>query len=335
MAAVNPWAAKNLPPVVVVSGTAHHARRREVQRAIKTLQERKYRLLRIDGSDHQTLEGLVASRGFMTAGSTLVVVSNPEKVDPAIILKHYERGDGDTLFLLVQDGGLSRKKTDPLKEVLAGIPQKLHATFEAPKPWDAEKVAVKFLEELAQEHGMKLADNVASGLVSIQGTDLGFLEFELLKCVLLARSEGVDTIEVAHVRGTLALVSKAGVDPVVKAVATKNTKALLRALDRLRTSYPQNSPPTMLVCAWLGKAATRWLHVATLRRLQVPEEDLARMINMNPYVYKREILPVLARWKVADLVKLLKRIAGVTRAVRQGKIDPWIALESGLVSALR
>ena len=336
MAAVkNVWQSKVLPPVVVVSGSDHHRCRQEVKRAIQTLQSRGHRLLRISGEDHQALDGLVASRGFLTAGPVLVVVDKPEKVDPAIVLKHYDRGPGSTVLLLYQEGGLSRKKDSSLKQILGKIPKNLHAQFQAPKPWEAGKEAVKYLTSFVAEQGMTLDPRVAPALVSIQGTDLGLLQFEMLKCVLLARSQGVTEVAVSHLQATLSPISKASVEPVVRAMAVKNPRNLLRALSRLRSSYPETSPPTMLVCVWMGKAATRWLHAASLRALRVPDEDVAKMIGMHPYVFKKEVAPILVKWSVPEIVKLLTRITVITQSARTGKRDPWLLLEAQFLGSAR
>lgn len=108
---------------------------------------------------------------------------------------------------------------------------------------------------------------------------------------------------------------------------------LLRGLGRLRETHP--TEPTMLVCTWVGNAATRWLHAASLKNLGGSDEDVASLMGVHVFVYRKEILPVVRVWGVLPLKKLLHRLTIVTRAVRQGRLSPWVLLEAQLVVACR
>lgn len=323
----NRWMAARLPPLIVISGSDGFLRSRELSKATRAARDRGWRIHRLDGSDRASLVGVLSSAGLM--GDALVIVGNPDKADPQVLLDHHRGGFSPVVVLLDCEGPPKGAVSDILKE----LPKTLHASFEAPKPWTAEKAAASLLSEVAGEHGVALGDRVAEALAAVHGVDLGRVYFEMLKAIHLARSRGESEVTLAHLRETISPISKASVAPLVRALGAKDQKALLRSLARLRDTH--RSPPVPLVCTWMGKEAARWLQAAALRsKGGLGPEEVAKALGVHPYVYKKDILPVLSRWKERDLVDLVRRLADVSRSVREGRVDPWHFLEFKLVDLL-
>jgi len=318
----------NPPPVVAVTGNVGIRCFREIQKARRAAKRKKRRVEYVEG-DTAEVARLLASTVFFSDEKILVIVRDPQKVDLGLILRHHQSNDRTVVLLLHHDGAL--RSNSKLRKAIEkhGI---IHQEYLEPKSWEAEGAAVKFVLKEAKARGKSFAhgDAIPKALVRACGTDLGFLAFEVFKLAALCDARKMDEIQPAHVRGLVSVVHETSVFPVVDALGRADQKELLRLLYSVERTHRD---PTMLVCSVLAANVATWLHVGSLVQAGVDPEEAARTAGVSPVRLRRSLLPAAERWGQPALVALLRSIVEVERAVKSGKLNPWMLLQARLSTA--
>jgi len=319
---MNDW-----PPVLFVSGSESFLRRRFVSEIVAEALKNERVIDRADGKDPGGLASLL-SGGVFIETPTLVLVSNPDKVDLDVVDAHHEAGDNTYILLLHLEGPLDAR-TKFGKYVKAH--KKLHRAFTSPSPWKADEVAAEFCVEEAKRYDKTLTVKIAKALVSVIGTDLGVLYYEVLKAATLAEAEGSTSIEVAHVRGSKAPLAEAEIAPVIRALEALDMPRVFRSLGRVNAT--SKGDPTIKTCRFIAAMALKWVAAANLEALGYTAKDAADTLKMNPWYYENKVLPPAVRWGVPRLGHLLDAAARSERAVKLGHVDPWTAFQARLAKA--
>ncbi len=283
---------------------------------------------RVDGNNMgEVLAAL--SEPDLTGRPALVVVDNPSKLDLKLIEAHQARGNSSARMVLHYEGKTrgNTKFGKLVNKTLKGQ----HKEFLEPKPWDAGDLAIKFCIAEAKERGKSMSGTLAGGLVSIIGTDLGMLAFEILKAVRLAEFLGDDKLTIEHIKAVKAPLNEAEMSPIIKALELRKVVPLIRALDRLRSSRTKD--PTIWVCHAVQSTALRWLAITDLMQKDVAPKDAAAQLDMNPWFFKNKVLPHARRWGRKRNIRLVKALAASERGVLSGHQDPWTGLCSRLIEA--
>lgn len=319
----------NPPPVVAVSGPVALLRRREIEKAIRGARRKKRRIEWVSGETAE-LDTLMASTVFFDDEKLLIIISEPDKLDPEKVLAHSQSGDTQAVWVLNYDGTL--RKNSKLFKLL----QKhsiLHMTYSEPEPWKAEGWAVKFLVKEAKAHKKVLPEPLAKAMIRICGTDLGLLSFEMLKLNAYLNALGETEIKPEHVRGTLAVLTEASLFPLVDAVSQANEAAVLKQLANIERTH--NGDPTMRVCAMLASSITSWLHAAGELKSGMGAEEAARSVGTSVARMRRSMMPAVSQWGESGLIDLMKVVTGVERAVKTGRANPWMLLQARLAASCR
>jgi DNA polymerase III delta subunit len=271
---------------------------------------------------------------FSTA-KRLCIVSDPDKLDVDVVRKHRESKSKDLCLLLVFEKDFTLKSAMGKLCEGADIPKRHRLTYKAPAKYKANEFAADFVKEEAKAMGYSIGMPLAESLVTKVGTDYGVLHFELVKVAAYVRSRGEIKPEILpkHLKATMSLTGEAAVQPLVDAVSVASVKNTLRALDNLWAN--SKSDPTLLVCAWLGNQAVKWLHTSALMTNGADKAEAASRVGVHPYVFDRFVLPVARRWTGPHLKILIKNLSTVERAVRSGHVSPWVELQAGLVRSCR
>lgn len=316
------------PPILFVSGSEGFLRRRLVAEVIEEAQSSGRVVEHVDGSVDNAVADAISGNVLMEA-KTLVVVSNPEKVDLELIQEHNAGGDSTYILLLHVEGNVdARTKFGKLVKKLGNQ----HRAFPSPKSWEADTAAVDFVVEEAKTRFRKaIGKKTAQALVSVVGPDLGILHYELLKASTLAEAQKSSTIEIPHVKGSIAPLAEADVFPAIRALEDRNLKRVIRCLDRIKKTA--RSDPTMKVCRIMGATVTRWVQAAALDDQGYEPDESATMLGINPWFYKRKVLPTAQRWKQDGVLRLVHALAQSERAILNGHVDPWTGLVTRLISA--
>ena len=318
---------ENPPPVICLSGSDEYLREREVQRALKGARMTGRSVGRADGAFPGQLSSLLAGSVFFSEPQ-LIVVTNPEKLDPEFILEHFSAADNTVSLLLHVRGALSGnlKLAKTLKKGKI-----THGVFTAPKPWEAETSAVDFCLAEAKTQGKDLATPMAAALVKLSGTEKGILAYEVWKLCVRADADGSSAITPQYLKGLVSSVSESSVFPVVDAVGERNSKTLLKRLRSLDLTSPGDK--TMFVCAILTSNILTWIQGLALTSQGFDPNTASQMMGMNSFRFNKSVLPPARRWGETGLLNLLGEVASVERAVKSGCLDPWIMLQSRLLQS--
>jgi DNA polymerase III delta subunit len=312
------------PPVVFVTGSDHFRRRRFLRGFVREMRETRT-VQHVKGSDKGALIAALSEPDF-TGRPVLVVVDQANKVDLALVEDHHKGKDNSAVLALHYEGTpRGNTKFGKLVKKLSGV----HRGFTAPTTWDADEDAVNFCVEEAKRLGKPLTVDLAQALVSVIGSDLGLLSFEILKAVRLAEARGEPGITTAHVKAVKADIAEAQVFPVVRALEARNVKRLIRTLTMVKAR--SKTDPTIWVCRVVGPNAQKWLTAANLDAKGVHPDTAADQLGMKPWYYKNKVLPFAQRWKQAGAIRLIRAVAESERAVFDGHVAPWTGLVARLV----
>jgi DNA polymerase III delta subunit len=321
------------PPVVILSGNEEFLRVRELREAVSVADVNGRSVEYVTGADSEEISRIISSNGVFFQEDVLIVVEDPETIDPKVVLHHHEHGDGSVCILLYAEGAIKAKSN--LAKVAAELPPKLVARFEKPKPWEEVEAARSFCVAEAARKNMIMPHPIAGALVQNAGTDLGVLSFEIMKLELLLQPRGGGEISVNDLRSVIAAFTELGPKPVIEALETRDTRAAGVALANMRRTHAGDlTGATMQLCAFTGHAATSWLHVASLLKTGSSPEEISSRVGQHVFVLRKTSIPAAKRWGEGRLISLLKSVARVQRAVKGGHIHPWVELEAALFRAL-
>lgn len=313
---------KDPAPLSIISGGQPYLCRREKDNALAGARATDRRIVQIPAANIDDIEEIVLTPSVFTIEEVLLIVEGAEKLPRVdLLLAHHEAGENEIAVVLLFKGNVPKK--DPFKDLPSSIPR---FEFPLPKPWDVEKEAVSFIVSEAERHGLRMARKQAAIYTALVGTNYGVLSLEVLKAATLAKAEGSQSIERTHVGRTIALVFNEDAFPIVKSLAAKDVKTVLRQLKFIHDSSGQD--PTMKICGLLGTMVRGWLSAVSLLSGGYSPDEAAQRLSIHPYRFKQEFVPVSRKWKTKALADLLRGIASVERGVKTGRANPWIELNS-------
>lgn len=315
---------KNL---LILSGTEHFLRRRQLNVALRTAYADGWGVEFIEGSDREALSCAISGSVFCAASSTLVVVSQPEKADPSLIEGH-AKDTGSSVMLLLHHVGKPRTGS-----AFANLIKKYkgrHKTFEAPPLYKQQEVAVEFCFKEAKERGIHFDTKLANALVTMAGSDLGVLYYEVFKICTLAEEEGVNQISATTLKDGMAELSEASAFQLLDALEQKNLKKVCSTLDRIKKTH--SGDPTIRLCGFLWKFVLQWLVVADLIRQGVSDKETADKMGTGVWFYRNRLFPAAKNWGLSKLKEMVRGLASAERAVKSGAISPWNVFASNLLS---
>jgi DNA polymerase III delta subunit len=320
---MNDW-----PPVLFVSGSEGFLRRRFVAEIVAEARSCDRVIDYVNAKEPGALRSML-SGGVFIETPTLVLITNPEKVDLDVVDAHDKAGDNTYILLLHAERTIDAR-TKFGKYVKAH--KKQHRSFVTPVSWKAEGVAAEFCVEEAKRHGKTLGSQIAKALVSVIGTDLGVLHYEILKAATLATADGAGSIEVRHIRGSKAPLAEAEIAPVIRALEAVDLSRVLKALDRVKVT--SKTDPTIKTCRFIAASTTKWVAAANLDAIGYPAKEAADTLGMNPWFYENKVLPPAVRWGVPKLARLLRAVAASERSVKLGHVEPWAAFQARLAKVV-
>lgn len=310
--------------VLLVHGTEHFLCRRTVKEAVRHYtQEKDFRLVRLSGSDKNSLSTTLSGSGLFVQDSLVVVDEKISDLDLGLVEKQIKEPNPSVVLLIHHEGTL--RKNSKLRKLIPAKSQMIH---DAPPFYKAEEFAIGFCVAEAKRHKKKLKKSLAKALVVRAGTDLGLLSFEVQKLCKCADSEGVKDITSAHLAGTIASLVELSVMQLVDAIADQNAKKTMVALSRVRRTHA--SDPTIKCCRILGSSLMKWAAAWALDTSKIGANVAAKHMKANSWYYSNKLLPPAKRWGKQGLSQLLHVVADAERNVKEGVLDPW----SGFVALL-
>lgn len=306
-------------PVFWVAGNHDFLRRRSYEKSIKAFRNKKFQVEYCEPSlvgDH--VYSLVDSR-------RVVVIQNPDEfcVEKVMGVK-----EPRVSFLLYSEGSLKGK----LKTLFSSLPKgdfKYHQKEE--KPWDVTKKAVEFCESEAKRLKSFLPQDLAEGLVRLCGVDYGFLSYELEKAALLASASGESSITLKVIKGAVAPLTEAMIQPLLEAVARRDRKNICYQLSRIQTTHKDD--PTIRICRTLLSVVMKekWLRVILKKSQGMGFGEISAFLGMNEWYLQRKIYPKISGWTPSGLSKLLEILGTCERNVLKGVVSPWLNFSARLL----
>jgi len=313
------------PSVLLAGGADEYLRRRFVAKIAATRRADGWTIAPIDGSEKNAL-GPVFSMSEMFLAPTLCVVSNPEKLSPAVIAEQVKSPDPKVVLLLVTD---LDKPTGPIFDL---VPKGNIKLFPLPPFYKLDEYAADFAVIEAKARGNPIDASLALALVKKVGSDLGVLHFEVQKAGVFA-GPGV-AITAAHLKETLAALSETDGTAIVEALGVRDRRRLAVELAKYRAS--RGGDPTIELCGRiLTPTITRWLQASHLEENRMSPASAAGSVGANPWFWENKVLPYARRWKVSGCTSLIRVVAKSQTLVFQGAISPFAYLEASFLSLLQ
>lgn len=326
--------------IFAVSGSDDFSKRRHVERMVSKQRTDGWDVQFVDGSDGPSFTRSASQSvgGLGDDRPVLLVVDNPEKA-PIQVLESRMSNPIDWLTILLVVDGDPKGNTKFGKFVLA-LDKKSHTSMQLPdKKWEMPKFASEFCVAEVKKCGKSISEELSNAIVKVSGTDIGFLSFEVQKMVMHADSRGSNTLSIDDVRASLAPIGEVSFDGVKDALVSRNTKSLTQALIRIKRA---TKDPVMPLCGFLdtillgyksekeGKASFGWLHLTTMTGRGFDSEKISSELGINSWRCKNILIPEVARWNSADVIKAIRAVSTARRVVLNGSIDPWTLLVSSL-----
>jgi len=199
----------------------------------------------------------------------------------------------------------------------------------SPKPWEKKAAAVDFVREEAMRLYLILPDTMAVALVSVAGTDLGVLAFELDKLSMYSKEHGQPEITAKILNQTLGGFVEVGIDDLVVSVGQRNGKSILESLALVERTHGVTTSTLLKVLGALIYHARIWICCKTL--CNGDPGPLGERLGLHPFVLKKQHFPHAVKWTEKDLLALIAGLSRVGRAIRQGCLIPHIQLQSVLL----
>jgi DNA polymerase III delta subunit len=315
--------------IALVSGSEKFLTRRAVRGFVDTANLKHSTVLYVDGSSRGELSQTLGG-SCLFPNPTLLVVSNPDKLDPQIVLEHQKDKDSLVDLLLVYDGVL--RKNSKFRKALGSKVKHFEYVAEK-KAYKQKEFAEAFCMAEAKKLKKSFKPEFASALVQRVGSDLGVLSFELLKAALLSDAEGKDSIEAEHLRKVIAPLLESSVFELTDALGDFDLKRTLRTLTKIQTTH--NGDPTVKVCSIIENTVVNWACAESLYEKKTQIEKIADQIGLDPWYCKNLVMPVVVRWSSrGKLVDLLIAVTESKRAALKGALNPWVGFSSRITQVL-
>lgn len=313
------------PAVVLLYGNDDFHLRREVQRA-KYAAALTGRVV----EEPEAAPHMVSDRKdemLWSPQKVLMVVRDPENMDPDDITKHAKGRDNTVALVLIRKGDIGKGE---FPEIISGVPKKYRIRYNQPSKFKMVEAATNFMVDEMKRYGKEMSPQLAESMVVRVGTDLGFLSFEALKinAYMDALGEG-PTVERQHVARVLAQISNGDAEKFLDALERAHLPLLVQKLALVREG--QGTDGLLRLIGLLQYKATTWLQAAECLKQGLSEAEAASRLSVSPWLYKNSYLPAARRWGLANIKNLIRNLSIAKASVPRGHVNPWVELMALLV----
>ena len=218
----------------------------------------------------------------------------------------------ETTVLVFTDGPLS--EGNPLLQLL----RPLSDVQELATP-NGEALA-RWIKESAQQKGVSISPAAIRHLSELVGNDLWTLDRELEKLSLYASGRGIEESDVEEL---VSQVREASIFAAVDAMIDGRTGVALRLLHQLRQDGREVPYITAMV--------ERQLRLLALARDSiengVPQRELGHRLGVSSQFVLRKTVEQARRHSRQDITARYRRLLEADLAVKQGRMEPDLALE--------
>lgn len=338
------------PSVMVVSGDLEFTRNREILRAQTAARLQGRQVVHIPAGDGHGLSDAL-SGGFLFDSATLVIVQSANvkkskkkkasedegetlsggwtEEDLEIVLAHAKETQTEVSLVVYHEGVAGESTFAGM--VAAALPKGRVLNFPAPKPWEMKDYALKFFRGEVTRLGKTIPEPLAEVVLRAAGTDLGLLSFEALKLSKLLDSKGTDTVQPSDLAGLVSNFGAEDWDALKAYLSSRNSKGVVQSLQTLRGGAGGDSVVKALYI--LQRTIEQWLFGSALLKSGADSAEASARMQMKEYTFQKSVVPATRQWTTQELTTLYRSVVAVEGGVRRGHLNPWVALESALVSA--
>jgi DNA polymerase III delta subunit len=216
---------------------------------------------------------------------------------------------------------------------LEALPEGRYQKIDLPNIFKLPADAAGLCMEEARERRKILPPELAEALVSLAGTDLGFLSQEVKKLCTLLDYESEKVVKKEHLAASITRLGEASVVPLIEAVGGASTRRVSIHLNRIYRSHAHD--PTIKVVRFMAPTAAKWMSAAYLHESSVPPKLAAPQMDAHPWYYRNKLLPVAKLWGQERLFGLLGVLSVSERQVFKGSVSTWDAFSARILGLCR
>lgn len=191
------------------------------------------------------------------------------------------------------------------------------------KSYDDKNEVVAWIVKEGERYNIDLR-RVATGLFVNSRKSLRKLASEVRKLSVLVPSGPVTPEDV---RSVLPFSADLTPKEIVEAVCEGHSVKAIAFVDRLQEANDE----TGWIIAFLQRHAIQMLRVELLSASGLGPQDVAKRIEMHPFIFRKVVEPRLGLWSVASLRRSLVELCALDLAHKRGKRSAVIGLEAEVV----
>lgn len=316
---------KKKRPFVIAYGGEDFLIDRIADTARRTAEFEDYQFVRLDGDriDGAKLVSICENRP-VDGRDRIVLLDNAQKVKGKLLEQYIaDKAITDTsvmIFVLVR----ADKVPAPWDAAIAKS-QAMH--FPKFHPWQVDQKIGRILAESTRVE-VKLSKDMAGLLLRLVGDDLGLIVNELRKMFYIVGKGG--TIKREHIALVVPKLPPAEPYQVAEAAADKNLK---RAMDLTSLVYKyMGDGASVPICFSLMKQTERLIVSAQMLEKGDSPEVIATRFDMHPFAFKKNLLPMVRKHKIADLRKQMQNLCRLDSQVKSAARSKRTRVELAVLS---
>ncbi len=317
---------KKIAPVYFFTGEENFLKREAVAALLKLLiapEQKDFNYALLYGKDTTANQVLDQAQALPFMGEKrLVVLQEIEKLSDKDKLRDYLADPNPSTCLVLVAGNLDqRARKNEFFQSLTGFEVICFPPFANElRQW----VAGKF-----QQEGKKISAGACELLIEKVGTSLSSLDSEITKILSSVNKQTV--IKEEDIENILFRLYEDNAAQLEKHIAGRQlTKALVAVRDLLLEGEKD-----MVV---IGAIAKSWRQLIVAKELQaqgVTPQEIAKKFRIKKFDEQRLLAASLANYGLAELLRKHKKIADADLAIKSGKKDPLLALETLVIGLCR
>jgi len=317
------------PRVSLLKGAEPYFRHQIIKSVREHYKVRGYELETLDASkikERDIVNALDTSTLF--GSDKLVVIINTEKLKGKVPkLTKYLEDPSDTT-LAVFDYALSPRKKAPALTPLGKALVAQAYTFESNPLNPYKREHDKWLIEEAAAQGKTLPDGFARSIHMNTGESMFALHNALRKVLLHADGVVVEKSDIS------AVITRTATNQTYELSETFGLRDLKKCLKLLDALYHQDDKQSVLITKTLLNHVEKLIRAKSLLSYGLDSRDVAKVLNMSPWVFKEKVKPQLKRFKLFTLLDAYGRLCEVDILVKGSGLSHRAILESFFIRSL-
>ena len=192
------------------------------------------------------------------------------------------------------------------------------------KSFDDNNDFVKWILREGERLNIDLS-RVATALFVSCGSCLRKISSEIDKLAVLSPKSSVVRIDEA--KSVLCFSAELNPKQIIDAVCEGHTPKALAFYDKMQ----EMNDETGWIIAFMQRHVLQHLRLAILAELKTPENKIAEILGIHPFVFKKTLLPKLGLWSQSLLKESLNALCSIDLAHKRGSNSARFCLETEII----